>query len=330
MSERRPNILFIHSDQHRYDCTGPGGHPLVRTPALDRLAREGVWFTHAFTPIPTCCPARQCLLSGKWAEVHGGLWNYDCTLPVRLFNEPTWTETLQRSGYRLGYVGKWHVHPQKTPLDFGFDHYINAQDYFTWRKAKGLPGYEQNLGAQLGLDPLVARWFGGRDPAPVEETKTHWYARQAIALIDRYQAEGRPWHIRLDFEEPHLPCYPAGRFAEMYPPEEIPPWGSFAEEFSAKPYIQQQQLLNWGIEHLTWREWAEYVSRYLGIISQIDDAILQVLQALDERGLAAETIVIYTTDHGDACGGHRMIDKHYIMYEDVVHVPLVIRWPGMI
>jgi arylsulfatase A-like enzyme len=116
----------------------------------------------------------------------------------------------------------------------------------------------------------------------------------------------------------------------MYDPDEVPEWGSFRDEFHDKPYIQKQQLLNWGVQDYTWRDWAPTVARYYGIISQMDAAIGKVLDALDEMDLADNTIVIYTTDHGDMCGGHRMVDKHYIMYDDVVRVPLIMRWPGVI
>lgn len=326
-----PNILLILPDQQRYDCLGRAGHPLVQTPAVDRLAEEGVWFTHAFTPTPTCCPARQSLLCGKWAEQHGGLWNYGIGLPLKPFAEPTWTEALARAGYTLGYVGRWEVHPTKTPLDYGFRDWVHASDYAAWRKAIGLPEPVPDAGRMPDLkEHPVARWFGGVDHVKVEQARTHWYAERTIELMRRYAREGRPWHIRLDFEEPHLPCYPAGRFAEMYPPESIPPWGSFQERFEHKPYIQRQQLVTWGLEELSWREWSVFVSRYLGMVSQIDEAIGRVLEALDELGLAESTLIIYTTDHGDNCGSHRMIDKHYVMYEDVVHVPLVMRWPGVI
>ncbi len=324
----RPNILLIEADQHRYDCTGRAGHPLVQTPHIDRLAAEGVWFSHAFTPIPTCCPARQSLLCGRWPQVHGGLWNYGTGLPIVLFDQPTWTESLAAEGYSLGYVGKWEVHPTRSPREFGFQDVVTAKDYAVWRKGRGLPDPRpDDIALSILKDKPVARWFGGVDPVVVEQSRPYWYADQTIALMRRYHAEGRPWHLRLDFEEPHLPCFPAIPFAEMYPPESIPPWGSFVETFAGKPYIQRQQLASWGTEELTWREWSVYLSHYLGMVSQIDAAVGRVLAALDDLGVADSTLVIYTTDHGDNCGGHRLIDKHYIMYEDVVHVPLVMRWP---
>ena len=118
------NILFIQADQHRYDCTGFSGKGLVKTPNIDKLASEGVIFTNSYSCIPTSCPARQSLISGKWPEQHKGLWNYDITLPVTPFNGPTWTEKLSEKDIKMGYVGKWHVSDRKSPKDFGFDDYV--------------------------------------------------------------------------------------------------------------------------------------------------------------------------------------------------------------
>ncbi|MGI6705095.1 MAG: sulfatase-like hydrolase/transferase [Clostridia bacterium] len=146
-------------------------------------------------------------------------------------------------------------------------------------------------------------------------------------MIEKYEEEGAPWLMSIDFPEPHLPCRPAGKFAEMYKPEEIPPWGSFADTFEGKPYIQKQQLYSWKIENFSWEDWAPIVARYYGVVSQVDDAIGRITDALEKMNVMDDTIIIYTSDHGDMCGGHRMIDKHYVLYEDNVKVPLLIRWP---
>jgi len=116
----------------------------------------------------------------------------------------------------------------------------------------------------------------------------------------------------------------------MYDPAAIPPWPSFAETFEGKPYIQKQQLHSWGIEHFAWEDWAPIVARYYGSVSEMDEAVGRVLAELDALGEAERTIVIFTADHGDMCGAHRMMDKHCIMYDDVLHVPLVVRWPGVV
>ncbi|MBM3190743.1 MAG: DUF4976 domain-containing protein, partial [Chloroflexi bacterium] len=310
------------------DCVEGAGQLPVRTPALGHLAEGGVRFTHAFTPCPCCAPARQSLFCGEWPQAHGGLWNYGLGLPMQLFERPTWSQALAAAGYRLGYVGKWDVHPSRGPKEFGFYEHISSRGYGDWRAKARLPApvpLAETVPRLQGTP--AARWFGGRDPVPVEQARTHWCAERAIELMRRYVRAADPWAIALAFEEPHLPCYPASPFAEMYPPEDIPPWGSFGESFAGKPYIQRQQLLSWGLEGLGWDEWALYVSRYLGMVSQIDDAVGRLLDALDELGAANDTLVIYTSDHGDNCGSHRLIDKHYIMYDDVVRVPLFIRWP---
>ncbi len=316
----RPNILLIVSDQHRYDCVGSSKIYPVKTPHLDRLAAEGMRFSQAYTPIPLCCPARQSFLSGRRPESFGAICNYDF-LPVKGL-EPdhyAWPKDLKEAGYHNAYAGKWHVHPQYDPTSYGYDEYFGDQDYKRIRQEK-YPNVN-----------LFANGFEGTtDPADLEDTQTYVTARKVSEWMDRYTEEGVPWHIRLDFNEPHLPCCPAEPFASSVKAEDIPVWGSFDEDFRNKPYIQQQQLINWNVENYTWEDWAPVVARYYAVIAQMDDSIGRVLAHLDKLGIAEDTLVIYTSDHGDMCGGHRMMDKHYIMYDDVVKVPLLVRWPGTI
>lgn len=318
---KRPNILLIHSDQHRYDCVAHNGNNIVQTPNMDKLAREGMRFTNAFTPIATSCPARQSLLTGLWPELHKGLWNYDITLPITPFNEKVWPTELQKVGYKTGYVGKWHVHETKTPLDFGFDDYVADNDYRKYRN-------ELKIAKVIPLDSMV--WFGGIDPADLNESHTHYLAHKCIELIKKYEAAGMPWHIRLDHVEPHLPCFPVKQFLDMYKAEDIPAWKNFGDKFDNKPYIQKQMIYNWGLENTKWEQWARYMQRYYAIITQLDDAVGMVLKAIDDLNLRNNTVVIYTSDHGDAAGSHGFIDKHYVMYDEVVHIPFIVRWPGVI
>ena len=316
----RPNILLIMSDQHRYDCVGRANDYPVETPNIDKLASQGMWFEHAYTPIPLCCPTRQAFLAGKRPEALGCHWNYDQNIKIPPLDpgEYSWPRDLKQAGYRSAYIGKWHVNPEHGPTEYGYDEHIGERLYGAYRN-KLFPDVKYK-------DPFM----GEPDPIPLEHSRTHWQSDRAIELIERYTEAGSPWHIRLEFTEPHLPCRPAGRFATMYDPDRIPKWRSFDDDFEGKPYVQKQQLYNWGIEDYTWEDWAPIVARYYGIISQLDDAIGRVLDKLDQLGIADNTIVIYISDHGDMCGGHRMMDKHYIMYDDVVRVPLVIRWPGIV
>jgi arylsulfatase A-like enzyme len=313
------NILLISSDQHRFDCVGTNGHPLAQTPRLDRLAAEGVNFSHAFCPIPLCVPGRASFLTGTWPSRHLCIANYDTEAPRPLRRDlPTWPQRLRDAGHWLGYVGKWHVDKERGPTEFGFHEYVPEWHYGRWREAQGLPPVPRENG-----------WMGEADPhiAP-EQHRLAWGADQAIRMLEGRAADGRPFVVRWDPSEPHLPNRPPEPYASMIPTEDVPPWPSFPDPFDGKPFIQAQQLRTWGIEGWTWDDWAPVVSRYLGEISLLDAQVGRVLDTLDRLGLARDTLVVYTTDHGDMCGGHGMIDKHFILYDDVVRVPLIVRWPG--
>lgn len=324
---QRPNILFINVDQLRYDSLGYTGHPLVKTPNIDALASGGMQFDSAYTPLPSCCPSRQSLITGVMPEQHGGQWNYGGggSLPIPSIDpdRPVWVRQLKEAGYLTAYLGKWHVHPDLDPTAFGYDSFEEPpnDNYETPHKA---------LKYRIANNPWPEFPIGHYETLPVDECHTHVLARKCIEKMDTLSGGGAPWHIRLDFSEPHLPCVPAEPFASMYPPETIPPWENFDESFEGKPYIQKQQVRNWCLEDWTWDEWSVYMSGYFGVISQVDDAIGRVLDALKARGLQQDTLIIFTTDHGDAAGSHRQIDKHYVMYEEVTHVPMVVRWDGVI
>lgn len=317
---KKPNLLIIVADQLRYDCLGSSGMNPVKTPNLNQLATEGMRFSHAYTPIPVCSPARQAFLNGRRPESFGALWNHGF-LPVKSLepNDFIWSNELKGAGYRTGFIGKWGIHPQLDPTSFGFDEYISDKEYHQMRKEK-----------YPDVNLFSNQFFGTVDPADLEDSHTHWTANKVNELIGKFSKQEQPWHIRLDFSEPHPPCCPAEPFASMNKPEDVPEWGSFRDEFKNKPWIQKQQLVNWQIEAFTWEDWAPIVSRYFAMIQQLDDAIGRVLTTLDQLGIADETIVIFTADHGDMCGGHKMIDKHYVMYDDVVRVPLIVKWPGLV
>jgi arylsulfatase A-like enzyme len=325
-----PNILLIFSDQHRYDCLAAHGHPFLATPNLDRLAAEGASFPHAFTPIPICVPARASLLTGQWPtgrlpHGHQALANTDSELPRPLRTDlPTFTQALHDAGYWLGMAGKWQVHPELGPTSFGFDEYRPDSAYPAWRAAQGLPP-----------KPHTNSWFGEPDPAITpEQSRLGWGASQAIELIQQgaaiRAASGKPFFVRWDPSEPHLPNIVPEPYASLYPPEQVPPWPGFDDPLDGKPYIQKKMRRSWGIEGWTWPQWAPTVARYLGEISLLDAQVGRLLAELDRLGLAESTLVVYTCDHGDLCGSHGMIDKHNVLYDDVLRVPLLMRWPGVI
>ncbi|HMN31533.1 MAG TPA: sulfatase-like hydrolase/transferase, partial [Caldilineaceae bacterium] len=302
----RPNILLIHADQHRADCIGANHAPfdegkptpaaLVQTPTLDRLAREGVNFRHAYCPIPLCTPSRTSLLTGCWPAQHGLILNPEteampsgrATLPA---GQPTFSECLRSAGYFLGYVGKWGVDATHGPLHYGFAEYIPEKEYGRWRAEQG-----------LAPKPHTNRWFGECDPyITPAQSQLAWGAGQTIDLLRAAGRRDQPFFIRWDPSEPHLPNVVPEPYASLYPPGSLPPWPNFADDFAGKPYIQRQQRRTWQIDHWGWAEWAPIVGRYLGEISLLDDQVGRILAALEESGLASNTVVIYTADHGDLC-----------------------------
>jgi len=315
------NILLVHCDQHRFDCVGVNGHPLIQTPHMDRIAAEGVNFTHAFTPCPLCVPERNSLLHGQWNTQHQCIANFDTEAPRPPAEDlPTYVQPFRDAGYFMGYVAKWHVNKARGPLDYGFHEYVPEGQYGKWRADQGLPPR-----------PRENRWFGEPDPhITPEQSKLAWSAGHAVRMMEQCAAAEQPFFIRWDPTEPHLANVVPEPYNSMYPPETIEPWPSYPDPFEGKPYIQAQQLRTWKLDQWTWDDWAPVVSRYLGEISLIDAQVGRMLAALDRLGLAHDTLVIYTTDHGDMCGGHGMIDKHFILYDDVVRVPLMMRWPGRI
>lgn len=317
----RPNILLILADQLRADCLGSSGHPVVTTPNLDRLAAQGATFSHAFTPIPVCTPARASLLTGRWPSAHGFLANADTELrPPAAIEGPVLPALLREAGYFVGHVGKWHIHPRISPVALGCNTYISERDYTTWRAAQGLPP-----------KPFTNGFFGETDPSITpEQSALAWGADRTIEVLESAARSDQPFFIRWDPSEPHLPNVVPEPYASLVNPADLAPWPSFFDPLLDKPYIQSKQRQTWGIAGWTWDNWAPIVARYLGEIALLDHQVGRILATLDRLGLTDTTLVIFSADHGDLCGGHGLIDKHYVMYDDLVRVPLIMRRPGLI
>ena len=311
------NILLINADQLRHDCVGYRGIRKVKTPNIDLLAAEGVQYNNAFTPLPVCSPARQAILCGRRPDYIGAQWNYDFMPTPELVPQICWPRLLKEKGYNMGYVGRFHVSPTKKPADFGYTHFVYGNDYNT----EIMPKYKDA--------EFTGGWLGCANPIPLEDSRTHWQAGKAVTLLKEFASSGKPWHLWVDFEEPHLPVRPSYPFSEMYSPKDIEPWDGFGDTFENKPYIHKQQTLSWDTEKLTWNDLAPMVARYYGMISQLDDAIGKILTSLKDLGQYDDTLIIFTSDHGDMCGSHNMLDKHYVLYDDIIRVPLIMKKPGI-
>jgi len=311
------NILLINADQLRHDCLGYANIRNVKTPNLDRLASESVVYEDAFTPLPVCSPARQALLCGRRPDAIGAQWNYDFMPTPELDPSICWPRELTERGFNTGYIGRFHVSPTKKPADFGYTDFIDKKEYRKMISEK-YPSVSYEGG-----------WLGCESPIPVEDSESHWFADRACEMITRYTAQDKPWHLWVDFEIPHLPCRPSYPYSRMYNPEEIEPWDGWGDDFKNKPYIHKQQTLSWNTENLTWEDFRPMVARYFGWITQLDDAVGRIIDTLKSSGQYEDTVIFFTSDHGDMCASHSMLDKHYVLYDDIIRVPLLMRVPGV-
>jgi len=322
---KKPNILLFVTDQQRRDTIGAYGSPICKTPTIDRLAQEGMRFERAYTPTGLCSPARSSLMSGEYAHTHKTLNNISlhpikASLPK---SSDKLTPALKAGGYQCGYVGKWHVSDDETPKDFGFDDYYSLGDYNEWRKKKGIafPDAFFNYVTQSA----------DRDPGTVETSRPAWICDRAIDMIDKYtEADDEPFFVRVDFHGPHYPNVVPEPFYSMYPPASIPPWPNADDDLAGKPAVHRIKKRHYGTDSMTWEDWQPLVAAYFGEVSLIDSQAERVIALLEEKGILDDTIIIWTTDHGDTIGSHGICNKDYTMYEEIYRVPMIVRWPGVV
>ena len=354
----RPNLLFLLNDHQAFYRHGWDSGPAVRRPHFDRLASEGIVFHRAYTACPLCGPARRTMLTGLFPHTHGELKN-DTNHP---YNREVYLDILAANGYKNYYYGKWHAGPGTA-----YDHHCEGFSYPSYNNPYTKPEYREYLDRR-GLpvaEILMERNFwqeneerraGGlyrqtRDwcnehatgimQTPAETHEAFFLANLACDRL-RELADSRnnePFALRVDFWGPHQPYFPTQQFADMYNPEEIPEYGSFRDDLKGKPEIYRSEG-NFPLHKdrkliipnpLPWSEWQKVLARCYAQITMIDAAGGLILDTLDELGLAENTFVVWTTDHGDAVachGGH--FDKRSYMPEEMVRIPMAIRFPGRI
>jgi arylsulfatase A-like enzyme len=322
---KKPNIVMIVADQQRRDTIGAYGNSFVKTPSIDRLAAEGIIFQQAFTPCGLCSPVRTSLLTGVFPHKHEVLTNVTLH-PIRNRIEPkddVLFSGMKKAGYRMGYVGKWHVSNDHNPEDFGCETYVSLGDYYTFRKNLGVavPPETNNY-----LVPVAAT-----DPIPAEQSRPAWLTDRALDLIDRFAEDNdHPFFLRLDFHGPHMPMVIPEPYASMYDPRSIEQFPNFDDDLNNKPAVQKIKRQHWKTEEMSWEEWQPLLAKYYGEISLLDHQVGRVQQKLDQLGLDENTMVIYTTDHGDTMGAHKIWNKDYTMYDEIYRVPFIVKWPEVI
>ena len=350
---KRPNVLFIITDQHNARCMGVAGHPDVKTPNLDKLAHEGVYFRNTFVQNPVCTPSRISFLTGQYTHVHGTYSIFNRCRP-ELYGMHHF---LKENGYQVAAVGKQHIDDRWFchQLDFWAaeiqDHtkYLNAApriaDYVAYLRALGLEDLDDSVilpedrnsrdNRPKGFQPLDGR----ASKMPLEHSLEYFTANQAIHYLKNVRDKSRPFFLWLGYHRPHEIYTPSEPYASMYSPESLhlPPHS--IEEFNNKPPRQQEYaklcydenspLYIFGRGGETGLR--RVVSNYLGLVSQVDDSIGKVISYLQEIGELDNTIVIYTSDHGDYAGEHGLLEKKCgISYDAITRVPLIIRYPEKI
>lgn len=320
----QPNILFLMADQHRGDCLSSDGHPAVRTPNLDRLARDGVRFRHAYSTTPTCTPARACLLTGMNPWNHGML-GYSRVAERYSVEMP---RLMKAAGYFTMAAGKLHYTPQRNCHGYDLallDESGRAEsidfrsDYRSWF---------YNQAPNLNPDATGVGWNDYKGKAYVLPERLHptrWTADVAVNFLETWQRR-QPFFLKVSFARPHSPYDPPQRWMDAYTSANIP--APAAGAWAARNEIRNTDRDDLWRGRLSGDETRTARQAYYGSVSFIDEQIGRIIGALERRGWLDNTLVVYTSDHGDMTGDHHLWRKSYA-YEPSARVPMLMRGPGV-
>ncbi len=322
-----PNLLFLITDQQRADTIE--AHTACQTPHLDKLAAAGTQFLRCYTPNPICSPTRASLMTGLLPHSHGmvdvthAVPTYRASLDTTL---PVWPQKLQQAGYHTAYFGKWHVERSNRLENFGFDTYQVEQ----YQKKLGLVAAEGEL-AEQGL--VRQKGYGdfllyGVSDDPVESLPEYQMYSDGIRFLEQAAADReRPWALFISTEAPHDPYIALRSYYERYNLDDISPPANFDHDLAHNPAIYRRIQHVW--DDLTWDEFAQATACYYANCTMIDDQVGRIMATLDELHLAENTIVVFTSDHGDYMGEHRLLLKGIPAFEGAYRVPLILSGPGI-
>ena len=331
MQSSRPNILLIQADQMTPFLTGAYGHPVVQTPYLDRLVREGARFDAAYTPHPVCAPARACMVTGKWASTIGA-WDNAALLPA---DEPTFAHYLTNAGYDTVFAGKMHyVGPDQL---HGFRRRFSSNIYptdYRWVESMTRYGRPFNQAPQYVGDAVhVGRWNNALSYDEETQFRSLEYLR-AKGLEKLYwkkqDSSPTPFLLFTSFHHPHEVFWPPEDLWELYENADIdvPEFPDNLEE----TYSQLDKWLNIyhgvaGQPKLMDPESMRRVRRaYYALVTYIDRKVGELIDVLEQVDLLENTVIIFTSDHGDMLSEKGMVQKR-TFYEWSARVPLLIRFP---
>ncbi len=284
---KRPNVLFIFADQMRAFSMGCMGDKEIKTPNMDKLAKEGLTFTHAISGYPLCSPYRAMLLTGRYGHKTGEVGN-EIELPA---SEITIAKALTQSGYKCGFIGKWHLEKTHAPFvpkerRLGFDAYWASRNL----------GGEQTGGFYCLDTP---------DEVPFEGYEADVQTGLAIDFMKKHKAE--PFCLVMGWKPPHPPRDVPKKFSDMYPSDKLGQRANVPKDVDDR----------------------SNKTIYYGQITSLDDNIGRIMKALDDLGIADNTIVCFSSDHGDMLASQGLQGKN-VPYDESIRVPFLVRYPAKV
>jgi arylsulfatase A-like enzyme len=330
----QPNLLFIFTDEQRADTLAAYGNDKIEMPNLNRLADRSTVFERTYITQPVCTPSRSSIMTGLYPHTSGCTHN---NIPLRE-DTPTIAELLRRnSEYVTAYHGKWHLGDELF-AQHGFDEWIGVEDMY--RKCYGEdrdPNTKSHYQHWLNAKGLT-REDGGifhrneSSSLPEEHGKPAFLAEESSRFLQERADDGKPFVLYVNYLEPHMPFF--GPRDDQYPHDEV----ILPENFDYPPDETQplRARLTYGRHHehgqggeplRTEADWRKLIAQYWGLCSLVDTHTGTILDTLEETGLADNTIVVYTSDHGDMMGSHRLVAKT-VMFEEAEKVPLLVHMPG--
>ena len=332
--KKKKNILFLLTDQQRYDTLSCNNLSQCQTPVVDELAKNGFNFSYAYTPIALCSPARGSIMTGLYPHNHGQLTNtgdnFNGVFDKNIIDKKTWTKVLNDNGYLNGYIGKWHLPEEGDNSLWGLNKWDLYRSYYDELKETGIKDFYDYHGSHL----MDSEWgvsnppVWGKSGLTYDQMQETWSANKTIDMIKDFKDKDNPFMVMTSFKGPHWDYMVPEPYDTMYDPKSIEKWGNFDDPFINKPEIQQKEILRWNAGHLTWKDWQGMIAAYWGYCTFIDHEIGRIINYLKEKNLYEDTIIIFSTDHGDMIGSHRIFNKGFQMYEETHRIPLVIRIPG--
>lgn len=353
----KPNILFIMADQLRYDFLGCVGHPHIKTPNIDALARKGIRFTNTFCQSPVCGPSRMSFYTGRYPSSHGATYN---PAPLRV-SELTLGDYLRPEGYRVALTGKSHMvadvqgmarvglDPGTTEgrriAECGFDPYWRDDglhpcqsvdpdlEYNNYLRDLGYQGknpwHDYANSAEGENGEILSGWKMryARLPARVKEehSETAYTTNRAIDFMEEYK--GEPWCLHVSYIKPHWPYVAPAPYHKMYDQSHVLPANKHERELeNPQPVIEgwmkHEECINFSKEEVRQR----VIPTYMGLITQLDDYIGRLVTYLEKTGQSDNTIIVFTSDHGDYLGDHWLGEKD-MFHEESVKIPLIVMDP---